>query len=43
MLRWFHLYDSDRKFFDEINQHFAPEAVRYDVVDSCDMLLELVK
>ena len=32
-----------RKFFDEINQRFAPEAVKYDVVDSFGKLMELVK
>ena len=32
-----------RKFFDEINQRFAPEAVKYDVVDSFGKLMELVR
>lgn len=32
-----------RKFFDDINQRFAPEAVKYDVVDSFGKLMELVK
>ena len=32
-----------RKFFNEINQRFAPEAVKYDVVDSFGKLMELVK
>ncbi|MFP8778113.1 type III restriction-modification system endonuclease [Hydrogenophaga sp. RWCD_12] len=32
-----------RKFFDDINQKFAPEQVRYDVVDSFGKLMELVK
>ena len=32
-----------RKFFDEINERFAPEAVKYDVVDSFGKLMELVK
>ena len=32
-----------RKFFEEINQRFAPEAVKYDVVDSFGKLMELVK
>lgn len=32
-----------RKFFDDINQRFAPEAVKYDVVDSFDKLIEIVK
>jgi type III restriction enzyme len=32
-----------RKFFDEINRKFAPENVRYDVVNSFGKLMELVK
>lgn len=32
-----------RKFFDQINQRFAPEHVKYDVVDSFGKLMELVK
>jgi type III restriction enzyme len=32
-----------RKFFDDINQRFASEAVKYDVVDSFGKLMELVK
>ena len=32
-----------RKFFDEINERFAPAAVKYDVVDSFGKLMELVK
>jgi type III restriction enzyme len=32
-----------RKFFDEINKKFAPEQVKYDVVDSFGKLMELVK
>ena len=32
-----------RKFFDEINQKYAPENVKYDVVNSFGKLLELVK
>lgn len=32
-----------RKFFNEINQRFAPEVVKYDVVDSFGKLMELVK
>lgn len=32
-----------RKFFDGINKKFAPEQVRYDVVDSFGKLMELVK
>lgn len=32
-----------RKFFDGINQKFAPEQVKYDVVDSFGKLMELVK
>ena len=32
-----------RKFFDDINLRFAPEDVRYDVVDSFGRLMELVK
>lgn len=32
-----------RKFFDDINKKFAPERVKYDVVDSFGKLMELVK
>lgn len=32
-----------RKFFDEINKKFAPENVKYDVVDSFSKLMEVVK
>ncbi len=32
-----------RKFFEEINKKFAPEKVRYDVVDNFGKLMELVK
>jgi len=32
-----------RKFFDTINKRFAPENVRYDVVDSFGRLMEIVK
>jgi type III restriction enzyme len=32
-----------RKFFDDINKKFAPEQVKYDVVDSFGKLMELVK
>ncbi|MCW0435564.1 MULTISPECIES: type III restriction-modification system endonuclease [Xanthomonas] len=32
-----------RKFFDEINRRYAPENVRYDVVDSFGKLMEVVK
>ncbi|QRY35525.1 DEAD/DEAH box helicase family protein (plasmid) [Variovorax sp. PDNC026] len=32
-----------RKFFDDINQRFASEAVKYDVVDSFGKLMELLK
>lgn len=32
-----------RKFFDDINKRFAPEQVKYDVVDSFGKLMELVK
>ena len=32
-----------RKFFDDINVKFAPEQVKYDVVDSFGKLMELVK
>lgn len=31
-----------RKFFDEMNKRFAPENVRYDVVDSFGKLMEIV-
>jgi len=32
-----------RKFFDEMNKRYAPENVKYDVVDSFGKLMELVK
>jgi len=32
-----------RRFFDDINEKFAPEQVKYDVVDSFGKLMELVK
>lgn len=32
-----------RKFFDEINRKYAPENVKYDVVDNFGKLMELVK
>lgn len=32
-----------RKFFDEMNRRFAPENIKYDVVDSFDKLMEVVK
>jgi type III restriction enzyme len=32
-----------RKFFDEINKKYAPENVKYDVVNSFGKLMELVK
>ena len=32
-----------RKFFDEINRKYAPENVKYDVVNSFDKLMEVVK
>ncbi|MBC2769493.1 type III restriction-modification system endonuclease [Pusillimonas minor] len=32
-----------RKFFEEMNRRFAPENVRYDVVDSFGKLMEVVK
>ncbi len=32
-----------RKFFNDINQRFAPENVKYEVVDSFGRLMELVK
>jgi type III restriction enzyme len=32
-----------RKFFDRVNRTHAPENVRYDVVDTFDKLMELVK
>jgi type III restriction enzyme len=32
-----------RKFFDEINQKYAPENVKYDVVNSFGKLMDLVK
>jgi type III restriction enzyme len=32
-----------RKFFNDINKKFAPEQVKYDVVDSFGKLMELVK
>ncbi len=35
--------DCARKFFDEINRRYAPENVRYDVVDSFGKLMEVLK
>jgi type III restriction enzyme len=32
-----------RKFFEEMNRRYAPENVKYDVVDSFDKLMGLVK
>lgn len=32
-----------RKFFDEINRRYAPENIKYDVVDSFGRLIEIVK
>ncbi|MFZ1181095.1 MAG: hypothetical protein WAN92_06200 [Herbaspirillum sp.] len=32
-----------RKFFDEMNRRYAPENIRYDVVDSFGKLMEIVK
>lgn len=32
-----------RKFFDVINEKYAPKNVKYDVVDSFGKLMELVK
>jgi len=32
-----------RKFFDEMNRRYAPENVKYDVVDSFGRLMEIVK
>lgn len=32
-----------RKFFDEMNRRFAPENIKYDVVDSFGKLMEVVK
>src|SRR5690606_3327849 len=32
-----------RKFFDEMNRRYAPENVRYDVVDSFGKLMEVVR
>lgn len=32
-----------RKFFDEINRKYAPENVKYNVVNSFGKLMELVK
>ena len=32
-----------RKFFEEMNRRFAPENVKYDVVDSFGRLMEIVK
>ncbi|WP_374555715.1 restriction endonuclease [Aquitalea pelogenes] len=32
-----------RRFFDDINEKFSPEQVKYDVVDSFGRLMELVK
>lgn len=31
-----------RKFFDEMNRRFAPENVKYDVVDSFGKLMDVV-
>ena len=31
-----------RKFFDEMNRRYAPENVKYDVVDSFGKLMEVV-
>ena len=36
-------YHCVAKFFDEMNRRFAPENVRYDVVDSFGKLMEVVK
>jgi type III restriction enzyme len=35
--------DCARKFFDEINKKYAPQNVKYDVVNSFGKLMELVK
>jgi type III restriction enzyme len=35
--------DCARKFFAEINKRYAPESVKYDVVNSFGKLMELVK
>jgi type III restriction enzyme len=35
--------DCARKFFETINKRFAPENVKYDVVNSFGKLMELVK
>ena len=32
-----------RKFFDEMNRRFAPENIKYDVVDNFEKLMEVVK
>lgn len=32
-----------RKFFDEMNRRYAPENVKYDVVDNFGRLMEIVK
>ncbi len=32
-----------RKFFDEMNRRFAPEKIKYDVVDSFEKLMAVVK
>ena len=32
-----------RKFFDELNRRYAPENVKYDVVDSFAKLMEVVR
>lgn len=32
-----------RKFFDEVNRRFAPENIKYDVVDNFGKLMEVVK
>ena len=31
------------KFFDEMNRRYAPENVKYEVVDSFSKLMEMVK
>lgn len=35
--------DCARKFFEEMNRRFAPQNVAYDVVDSYDKLMQIVK
>lgn len=32
-----------RKFFDEMNRRFAPENIKYNVVESFGKLMEIVK